>query len=69
MSLTRNPAAPAWAAVVGHALPAGAWNRLTAVGHQPDAHPWTTGGAWTVYAVRAVAAAFVAVASVHRRER
>ncbi|MFI1413487.1 hypothetical protein ACH4Y0_26715 [Streptomyces sp. NPDC020707] len=58
MSLTRNPAAPA-----------GAWNRLTAVGHQPDAHPWTTGGAWTVYAVWAVAAAFVAVASVNCRDQ
>ncbi|MFE7077172.1 ABC transporter permease [Streptomyces sp. NPDC057620] len=58
-----------WAAVVDHALPAGAWNRLTAVGHQPVAHPWTAGGAWTVYAVWAVAAAVVAVASVHRRDQ
>lgn len=58
-----------WAAVVDHALPAGAWNRLTAVGHQPVAHPWTAGGAWTVYAVWAVAAAVVAVASVRRHDQ
>ncbi|MEU6025431.1 ABC transporter permease [Streptomyces tauricus] len=58
-----------WAAVVNHALPAGAWTRLTAVGHQPVTHPWTAGGAWTVYAVWAVAAAVVAVASVQGRDQ
>ena len=58
-----------WSAVVGHALPAGAWNRLAAVGHQPVAHPSTVGGAWTVYVVWAVVAAVVAVACVQRRDQ
>ncbi|WP_328492330.1 ABC transporter permease [Streptomyces sp. NBC_00414] len=58
-----------WAAVVEHALPTGAWNRLTAVGHQQVAHPWTVGGAWTVYAVWAVVAAVVTVAPVQRRDQ
>jgi hypothetical protein len=32
-------------------------------------HPWWTGGAWTVYAVWALAAAAVAVTVVHRRDQ
>ncbi|MGP4042980.1 ABC transporter permease [Streptomyces sp. 2A115] len=58
-----------WAAVVDHALPAGAWDRLVAVGHQPVAYPSTVTGAWIVYAVWAVVAAAVAVTSVRRRDQ
>ncbi|MFG2348892.1 ABC transporter permease [Streptomyces phaeochromogenes] len=58
-----------WAAVVDHALPTGAWIRLVDVDQQPVAYPWTLNGAWTVYAVWALAAAAVAVASVQRRDQ
>ncbi|MFG2296160.1 ABC transporter permease [Streptomyces sp. NPDC048603] len=58
-----------WSAVADHAMPLQAWVRLTAVGHAPTAFPWTTGGAWTVYAVWALAAAVLAVAGVYRRDQ
>jgi ABC-2 type transport system permease protein len=66
-----------WAAVIDHALPFEAWMRLVdvaydprsiAYGHSP-AHPWTIAGAWTVYALWALAAATITVASVHRRDQ
>jgi hypothetical protein len=59
-----------WSAVAGHALPYQAWLRLVAVdGPPPTAFPWTTGGAWTVYAVWAAAAFLTAVLGVHRRDQ
>ena len=33
-----------------------------------DAYPWTTAGAWTVFAVWAFAAAILAVTAVYRRD-
>ncbi|WP_455362071.1 ABC transporter permease [Streptomyces sp. SYSU K21746] len=58
-----------WSAVAGHAMPQQAWLRLVAVDHSPTAFPWTTSGAWTVYAVWALAAAALAVTSVRRRDQ
>ncbi|MDQ0947562.1 ABC-2 type transport system permease protein [Streptomyces phaeochromogenes] len=58
-----------WAAVAGHALPAGAWTRLVDVDQQQVAYPWTLTGAWTVYVVWALATAAVAVTSVQRRDQ
>ncbi|MGI3223427.1 hypothetical protein ACRJ4B_05095 [Streptomyces sp. GTA36] len=58
-----------WAAVVDHALPTGAWIRLVDADQQAVAYPWTLTGAWTVYAVWALAAAAVAVTSVQRRDQ
>jgi ABC-2 type transport system permease protein len=31
-------------------------------------YPWTTGGAWTVYAVWSLGAVAVALVAVHRRD-
>ncbi|MFB9461929.1 ABC transporter permease subunit [Streptomyces cinereospinus] len=56
-------------AVAGHALPYRAWLRLVDVDYSPIAFPWSTGGAWTVYAVWAGAACAVAVTSIHRRDQ
>ncbi|MFE2492691.1 hypothetical protein ACFXKS_15580 [Streptomyces scopuliridis] len=39
------------------------------VDHSQTAFPWTTSGAWTVYAVWAPAAAVLAVAGAHRRDQ
>ncbi|MGW4028400.1 ABC transporter permease subunit [Streptomyces sp. NPDC004838] len=58
-----------WSAVAGHTLPYRAWHRLTDVDYSPIAFPWSTGGAWTVYAVWACAACAVAVTSVHLRDQ
>ncbi|XVQ07353.1 ABC transporter permease subunit [Spirillospora sp. CA-255316] len=60
-----------WSAVVGHALPFEAWLRLVAVDltPPPTPFPWTIGGAWTVYTVWALAAAALAITSVHRRDQ
>ena len=58
-----------WAALVDHALPTGAWIRLVDVDQQAVAYPWTLTGAWTVYALWALAAAAVAVTSVQRRDQ
>lgn len=59
-----------WTAVLDHALPLGAWNRLVAVqGFPHGPYPWTVSGAWTVYAAWALAAAVLAVAAVHRRDQ
>lgn len=40
-----------WSAVAGHATLYQAWLRLVEVGPRRPDFPWTTGGAWTVYAV------------------
>ncbi|OSP39351.1 ABC transporter permease [Streptomyces sp. 13-12-16] len=58
-----------WSAVVRHTLPYPAWLRLVEVGDSPTLFPWTTGGAWTVYAVWACAACAIAVTSVHLRDQ
>ncbi|MER7110925.1 ABC transporter permease subunit [Streptomyces sp. NPDC000229] len=58
-----------WSAVAGHALPYQAWLRLVAVDDAPTTYPWTTGGAWTVYAVWALVSAAVAVTGVRRRDQ
>lgn len=59
-----------WAAVLDHTLPLSAWQRLVEVAPGPAARPWpwTVTGAWTVYAVWALAAAALAVTAVHRRD-
>nr|WP_206442000.1 ABC transporter permease subunit [Streptomyces boncukensis] len=60
-----------WTALIDHALPYTAWVRLDDVQgteHRAD-FPWTTTGAWTVYAGWALASAAVAVAAVHRRDQ
>lgn len=58
-----------WSAVAGHTLPYRAWLRLVDVNYSPIAFPWSTGGAWTVYAVWAGAACAIAVTGVHRRDQ
>ncbi|MBQ0988135.1 ABC transporter permease [Streptomyces sp. F63] len=59
-----------WAAVLDHALPLGAWNRLAVPdGFPPGPYPWTVSGAWTVYAAWALAAAALTVAVVHHRDQ
>ncbi|GAA2735181.1 ABC transporter permease [Actinocorallia aurantiaca] len=58
-----------WSAVAGHATPYQAWLRLAGAGDVPTAFPWTTGGAWTVYAVWALTAAVLTIAAVRRRDQ
>ncbi|QKW10005.1 ABC transporter permease [Streptomyces sp. NA04227] len=58
-----------WSAVAGHTLPYKAWLRLVDIHYAPPAYPWSTGGAWTVYAVWACAAVVLAVVGVHRRDQ
>ena len=57
-------------AIIAHALPYAAWNRLVAVPYPPagTTYPWTVTGAWTVYAAWALAAAVLTVTTVHRRD-
>lgn len=56
-------------AIVAHALPFWAWNRLVAIPFdRPDAYPWTLTGAWIVFAVWAAAAALLAVAAARWRD-
>ncbi|MBV9380526.1 MAG: hypothetical protein JOY82_16440 [Streptosporangiaceae bacterium] len=56
-------------AVIAHALPFEAWDRLAAVPYPPGtAYPWTVTGAWIVYAAWALAAAVLAVTAVTRRD-
>nr|BCD33685.1 ABC transporter permease [Streptomyces violaceusniger] len=58
-----------WSAVIDHALVLTAWSRPTEFGPSSVRYPWTTGGAWIVYAVWALAAAGLTVAVVHRRDQ
>ncbi|GHC88754.1 ABC transporter permease [Streptomyces flavofungini] len=58
-----------WSALIAHALPFPAWRRLTEPGAHFEAYPWSTGGAWTVYALWALAAVAVTVFSVDRRDQ
>jgi len=56
-------------AVIAHALPFWAWNRLDFVPFDGrDAYPWTFAGAWTVFAVWAAVAAVLAVAAAGWRD-
>ncbi|SEC65480.1 hypothetical protein SAMN05216483_2128 [Streptomyces sp. 2131.1] len=59
-------------AVLRHALPFSAWDRLTGGAlpqPPPELFPWSEAGAWTVYALWALVAAAVAVCAVHRRDQ
>ncbi|MFC8127670.1 ABC transporter permease [Streptomyces sp. NPDC057302] len=58
-----------WTAVLSHALPLNAWDRLAQPGGPPDLFPWTATGAWTVYAAWALAAAAITVTAVQRRDQ
>ncbi|MFF4871752.1 ABC transporter permease [Streptomyces sp. NPDC090109] len=55
-------------AVFAHATPLHAWQRLVAVGTHGESYPWTTGGAWLVYASWALGAVAVSVVAVRRRD-
>lgn len=58
-------------AVLQHTLPFSAWERLTSTQMQRsnELFPWTPAGAWTVYALWALAAGVVTVFAVHRRDQ
>lgn len=58
-----------WSAVVSHTMPLEAWQRLTQPHTFVTPFPWSTGGAWTVYAVWTSAAVLITVAGVHRRDQ
>ncbi|MGS2647932.1 hypothetical protein [Streptosporangium sp. G12] len=53
-----------------HALPRGAWDRLTEVGHSPlpVPHPASITGSWTVYAAWSLGAAAISMIIVYRRD-
>ena len=56
-------------AIVAHALPFWAWNRLVAIPFDsPGRYPWTLAGAWTVLAAWAAAAAILALAAARYRD-
>ncbi|MEU2563085.1 ABC transporter permease [Streptomyces longispororuber] len=57
-----------WSALVDHTLPYEAWLRLTQPATFTTAHPWSTGGAWTVYAAWALAACVVTVVGARHRD-
>ncbi len=56
-------------AVLGHATPSQAWQRLVEHHYVPRQFGWSEGGAWTVYGVWALVAVVVAVVSVRRRDQ
>ncbi|MFJ9742854.1 ABC transporter permease [Streptomyces sp. NPDC101166] len=56
-------------AVIDHTLPYSAWARLMQVAEKPAHFPWSTAGAWTVYAVWAVVAAVITIFAVQRRDQ
>lgn len=58
-----------WSATVAHLLPYRAWDRLAAAVYKEPEFAWTTGGAWTVYALWALASVLVAAACVQRRDQ
>jgi hypothetical protein len=56
-------------AIVAHALPFWAWNRLVTIPFDsPGRYPWTLAGAWTVFAAWALAAAILAVTAARWRD-
>ncbi|MFE9134253.1 ABC transporter permease [Streptomyces sp. NPDC007355] len=57
-------------AVLAHATPLHAWQRLVGVGPAAvEPYPWTAGGAWLVYALWALGAGAVAVVAVRHRDQ
>lgn len=58
-----------WSAVIDHALPVVAWERLTEIPYRPGDFPSTVTGAWIVYGVWALLAAALAVVTVHHRDQ
>ncbi|WP_030572279.1 ABC transporter permease [Streptomyces aureocirculatus] len=58
-----------WSALLAHALPYSAWQRLTEVGSPVVAYPWSQAGAWTVYGAWALGAVVLAVFTVDRRDQ
>ncbi|MFH8791227.1 ABC transporter permease [Streptomyces sp. NPDC017941] len=58
-----------WSALLAHALPYPAWQRLTEVGSPAAAYPWSQAGAWTVYGAWALAAVALTVCTVDRRDQ
>ncbi|MFZ3561309.1 ABC transporter permease subunit [Streptomyces sp. BH055] len=58
-----------WSAVAGHATLYQTWLRLVEVAPHHTDFPWTTGGAWIVYAAWALAAAGLAIAGARRRDQ
>lgn len=58
-----------WTAVVDHAMPFNAWARLAQANAWPADYPSTITGAWIVYAVWSLAAAILAVTTVHHRDQ
>ncbi|KXK58417.1 hypothetical protein AWW66_29885 [Micromonospora rosaria] len=59
-----------WSALLRHAMPVAAWQRLVEPGTAPwldGPHPATVAGAWTAYAGWAAVAATVTVLALHRR--
>jgi len=55
-------------AVLGHLTPYRAWIRIAEIEFGSQPYPWTTSGAWTVYAVWAVLAAILTVVVAQRRD-
>ncbi|MGW0856339.1 ABC transporter permease [Streptomyces sp. NPDC002690] len=59
-----------WSAVLNHTFPMSAWNRLMEIPFTPPVpYPWTSTGAWIVYAAWALGAAAVAGTVVQRRDQ
>ncbi|MFF8840855.1 ABC transporter permease [Streptomyces sp. NPDC015130] len=57
-------------AVLAHATPLHAWERLADMGPATETpFPWTTGAAWLVYALWVLGAAAVTVVAVRRRDQ
>ncbi|EDY42050.2 ABC transporter permease [Streptomyces sp. SPB074] len=56
-------------ALIDHALPYSAWARLVQVVEKPVDFPWSTAGAWTVYAVWGAVAAAITIFAVQRRDQ
>ncbi|MGW4745775.1 ABC transporter permease [Streptomyces sp. NPDC004290] len=57
-------------AVLAHATPLHAWQRLAGAGPRaPELFPWTAGGAWLVFALWALGGAVVTVLAVRGRDQ
>ncbi|MCZ0982715.1 hypothetical protein O1L60_37760 [Streptomyces diastatochromogenes] len=56
-------------AVLAHATPLHAWQRLAGTGPPIGVVPWSAGGAWLVYALWALGGAVVTVPAVRRRDQ
>ncbi|WP_405596813.1 MULTISPECIES: ABC transporter permease subunit [unclassified Streptomyces] len=59
-----------WSAILNHTLPMSAWNRLMEIPFTPQIpYPWTSTGAWIVYAAWALGAVAVACTVVQRQDQ